>query len=253
MNINAILLSALGDDMEYNFADLPITEAAADANHFVVEAAGGANANETGVGGGLTGANLDLTRFGTVGAVSSGWRAISALGGFSVTNTFIDTFLRNSTGFAILWHLKDFNFATYARVLTMSGTSPVAWSIDVLSSGYASISAGCTAKWGVTAIDFYGGANDVFPASGEAWVLLSVDYVGELTFFGVAQGATKPTKVSEFILAGVAGRAIAPAASAMTATAAFNNILGVNSGAYTSAPFSFKSITAKLGPAVTRV
>ena len=57
---------------------LPTTEALADANTAVWEMTGGASANETGVGGGLAGADLVLAQAGGIGAASSGYRAISS-------------------------------------------------------------------------------------------------------------------------------------------------------------------------------
>jgi len=253
MNFDDALLLTMGEtDMPYfNFETLPETEAGADATHFVVEMAGGSNANETGVGGGLTGANLDLARFGTVGASSSGWRALSAQSGFGVTDTFVDTFLRNAAGFALLYHLKDFNFASPVRVLTMQGTSPAFFQIDIIGGAGTSLVAGCAEKWGIQFYDYQGAANDVFPASGEAYLLLSVDFTSELQFLGVSNGTVQPTKIDDFKIAAYGKRTIAPAASAMSCTAGLNNIIGVNSGIYTSAPFSIKSITAMLGPSVT--
>ena len=252
MNTNNILLSALGDDMDLKFETLPITEAAADASHFVVEADNTAGGNLTGVGGGLAGSDLVFTQFNSVAAASGGWTDLAAQKGFGATNTFIDTFLRNSTGFAFLWHLRNFSFASQARVVTMSGTSPVAWGIDAHSSGGAYMQAGVSGKFGIQASDYYGGANDVFPSAAEAWMLLSVDYSNELAFFGVAQGTTQPDRLNDFIFYGVTGRAIAPPASAVSATAGLNNIIGANSSPYFSGALGFKSFTAKKGASVTR-
>jgi len=75
---------------------LPYTEAAADANTFVCEFLGGANANETGVGMGLTGADLVLTQVGSVGASSGGFRALTAAQGFACTAPFAAAFLNTA-------------------------------------------------------------------------------------------------------------------------------------------------------------
>lgn len=68
---------SLDDSMDQGVL-LPITEATADDNTFVCEMTGGSSSNETGVGGGLSGADLVLTQVGSVPAASGGWRTISS-------------------------------------------------------------------------------------------------------------------------------------------------------------------------------
>lgn len=64
---------------------LPTTEAEADANTVVWEMTGGSSANETGVGGGLTGADLVATQVGGVPAAVSGFRTLNGSRGFTIT------------------------------------------------------------------------------------------------------------------------------------------------------------------------
>jgi hypothetical protein len=68
---------------------LPFTEATADANTFVCEFTGGSSANETGVGLGLTGADLVLSQAGGVGAASSGHRGLAPNKYFTGTAAFV--------------------------------------------------------------------------------------------------------------------------------------------------------------------
>lgn len=76
---------------------LPYSEATADASTFVCEFLGGAGANETGVGLGLTGADLVLTQVGSVPASSGGYRALDGVSMyFTGTATFAAAFLNQS-------------------------------------------------------------------------------------------------------------------------------------------------------------
>jgi len=70
---------------------LPVHEANADEDTFVVEMTGGSNANETGAGGGLTGADLVLTRAvntvnASTGPTGDRYRRVITSGGFQSTN-----------------------------------------------------------------------------------------------------------------------------------------------------------------------
>lgn len=76
---------------------LPTTEAAADADTFVCEFLGGSAANETGVGLGLTGADIVFTQFGAVPAAAAGYRALTGGNmGFSATAAFAAAFLNGA-------------------------------------------------------------------------------------------------------------------------------------------------------------
>jgi len=78
------------DDQRLAGPVLPTTVATANANTFVCQFLGGAGANETGAGLGLTGADLVFTQYGNPGASSGGWRACSTTAGFNCTQGLLD-------------------------------------------------------------------------------------------------------------------------------------------------------------------
>lgn len=234
------------------FEELPITKAAADATHFVSEADNSAGGNLTGVGAGLSGADLVFTQTGTVDAASAGWTSIAANKGFTVTNTFIDTFMRNATGFSMLWHLKNTTAAasaTTAILVYMAGTSPANW--QNFASGIttqAQLITQMIGKFGTNLVCQSATPADILPASSEFYVLESNDYTNDLSFVGISVGATQPTKLTDFVVYAVSTAAQTVPASAVSCTADTNYVLGYSTG---GAAFSFKSFTAKLGPSVT--
>lgn len=247
MNTNQILLAAImGETMPLNFDTLPLTEAGADATHFVCEMKGGSNANETGVGAGLTGANLDLTRFGTVGAASSDWRAVSANSGFDITSAFADAFIRNAGGFAILWHGKD--VGGDGQLMRWYSSSPSVLSILITAGTKTDLECRGDAKFGNIASFYSAARTNFWPASGEFFVLYSVDYTNELAFVGVSVSSTQPTKLTDFDFYSVSTAAQAPIASSITLAANYFGLVGNN---LAGAAFSIKSVTAKLGPSVS--
>lgn len=88
---------------------LPVTEATADANTFVCEFTGGAGANETGVGGGLTGVDLVLTQVGSIPAASGGFRTLNGTTQyFTCTANALVTML-NGTEWTIMWRVKNWS------------------------------------------------------------------------------------------------------------------------------------------------
>ncbi len=92
-----------------------LSEADANSNTFVMEMENAtANGAETGAGFGLSGTDLAVTVAGTIGGVSSGYRAFSD-GGMHFTSTWFNTWLpRDST--RLSWNfgmlLKDISIAT---------------------------------------------------------------------------------------------------------------------------------------------
>jgi len=102
---------------------LPTTEAAADANTFVCEFVGGANANETGVGLGLTGADLVLTQVGSVGASSGGYRPIANVNqSFTCTEAMLQAFI-NGSEWSILQKIKNIGTTAVKYPLVLAGTN----------------------------------------------------------------------------------------------------------------------------------
>lgn len=96
----------------YDFKKLPETEALADALNYVCETNNASTGgNETGVGGGLSGADLVLYQAGTLPGAVGGWRTVTdrAVMALQATATFLSTFLQNAAGFSALWKLRNIN------------------------------------------------------------------------------------------------------------------------------------------------
>ena len=87
----------------------PVTEATANGDHFVAEFTSGSNASETGVGLGLSGADLVLSYMGgTCGASSGGWRHMSSGGYFSPNLAFLKRWATGEAdGFSYLQHCSN--------------------------------------------------------------------------------------------------------------------------------------------------
>lgn len=228
------------------FDPLPETELTSDAANFVCEFPGGNDASETGAGGGLAGANLVLTRFGAVGAASSGWRAVSANGGFNITSAWVDAFVRNASGFAMLWHLK--NVTTAGSLFYLDSSSPSALEIYCTTTTNAYVTCKGTARFGVQGSLGLPTVTDLFPSSGELFILMSVDYTNGLSFVGVSIGNTQPSVLSDFDWYCALPADQITIASTITLTAGYLGIIG---RASSGAAFSVKSITARKGPSVS--
>lgn len=246
MNTNQILLAAAMEEaMPLNFETLPLTEVGADATHFVCEMKG--SGTETGVGAGLAGADLDLTPFGTVGAASSDWRAVSAASGFNITSAFINAFVRNASGFTILHHMK--NCGGSGALFYLNSEVPSNLYIRLNGTNFWAYGTG---KFGVSLGVPTATLGDFLPTADEFWSLLSVDYINELAFVGVSVGLTQPAALADFPAYGVSALPQAPIASAITLYANFFGLVGATAATGEQNPtFSIKSVTAKLGASVT--
>lgn len=103
---------------------LPTTEAAADTNTFVCEFAGGSAANETGVGGGFTGADLVLTQAGSVAAASGGYRQLDGSDDrFTCTGTLANGIFGGSEWTA-MWEVTDWTHVSGKYLCYFAQTSP---------------------------------------------------------------------------------------------------------------------------------
>lgn len=147
---------------------LPSTEATADASTFVCEFLGGSSANETGVGGGLTGADLVLTQSGSIAASSSGYRALDGSNDyFSATATFAAAFFNasewtyalkvKSLTAATVKYFWNYGTSSYSNMAYMHNVTPyapraqftndVAITICVLSAIPSTTSATWICEW----------------------------------------------------------------------------------------------------------
>ncbi|MBU1041584.1 MAG: hypothetical protein KKF77_10850 [Proteobacteria bacterium] len=109
---------------------LPVVEAAADANTFVCEMTGGASANETGAGGGVTGVDQVLTQFGGLAGVSAGFRQVNAGQGLSCTAALLAA-LMNGIEWTMMFYLSGLAFgASVNHINYILGTAVLNFDLE---------------------------------------------------------------------------------------------------------------------------
>ena len=184
-----------GIESKYDFLTLPFIETEADENNVICEFTGGANTNETAVGGGLSGADLVLSQFGNVPAAANGGRLLPiALSGFHVTTAFKNFLATSPKGGSLMWRWSEYNFSS-ARYSTASVSMadnssyscPASYAYDMFSitdgkmnftkhTPYSRISAGRGTE----------DSDKVYPSNGEIMVVTSVDLEKRVFFSGLA-------------------------------------------------------------------
>jgi hypothetical protein len=97
---------------------LPYTEATADANTAVWEFTGGAGANETGAGGGLTGADQVLTQVNGIPAAIGGFRSLAANQKFTCSPAMLAAMVNGPT-WAMMWRVKEWSNAASSYLSRM--------------------------------------------------------------------------------------------------------------------------------------
>lgn len=116
------------DDQARGGVYIPVTEDAANDDTYVCAFTGGAN--ETGVGGGLTGADLVLTPFGTVPAAVDGYRAVTHPNGFAATAALWGVLGGQPTG-TLMMLLKEWA----PRVDGAGGIAELSYTPDGVTAG----------------------------------------------------------------------------------------------------------------------
>lgn len=200
--------SSGGGSGRYTFNPLVWTQAEADANNFVNEFSGGASANETGVGGGLSGADLVLTQNGGIAAASGGWRPLTNTQDFTMTSTALNTFLQNSGGFSLGWHFRNADFSTNdeLRICFLDASVGTArmHMVDSSQSSQHQFSMFC---YTYSVADGYRGiysiynpatTEKVFPEADEFCCVISLDNTTDVMFMGVSIGSEPPTSIGDF-------------------------------------------------------
>jgi hypothetical protein len=195
-------------DGKYRFRALPITEALADSNNFVCEFVGGSSANETGVGGGISGADLVLTQMGGIAAAVNGARTVAAAAGkgFTAPYGLIDPFARNAAGFSGLFRFRNISAAVgelfawgyYGGKNAGGGGFSMFFYANEKQGSQVSASvineAGDVMSAGVP----YGNGPVVIPPNTDLSLLISFDYTTRLTFWGIGLGDKQPVDLSGF-------------------------------------------------------
>jgi hypothetical protein len=221
-----------GIESKYTFVPLPITEAEADGATYVCEFTGAAGANEVGVGGGLTGADLVLTQHGSVGASVGGYRRIvkDTNQAFSLPIGLVNAFAQHPAGFSVLWRLKDLD------VSVLTGNRNYLFEVQAANYGEAGVNLlglqvvsnnrrSMTLRSGVAnSTDTMGasfGNIDALssdPPSPDFMILYSLDYATKTAFIGLTIGTVQPTSFSDcFYFAFNRGDSVFGGAGATTA------------------------------------
>lgn len=169
---------------------LPTTEATADANTFVCEFLGGSSANETGVGLGLSGADLVFTQVGSVPAASSGYRALNGT----------SQYFTGTAAFAAAWAAQsEWTYALKLKSLTAASGKRL-W---VFATSTANLSAQSVNASGRYALGSLGGDTPILAAasaiastSSAIWACSWLN--GGVLHFGWVQQESLPTGWDEF-------------------------------------------------------
>lgn len=201
-----------GLDGQYKFIELPVTEAAATSTAFVCEFTGGAGANETGVGGGLTGADLVFTAVNSPGASSGGWRPIvkDTNQGLCPTTGFVTTITQAPAGCSFLWVLKDLDVSVQSGVrnylFELQSSSFATGGVSILgnmsSANRRSMQISAQAYAAADSVGATLGNADAGSsnsATSEFMVMASLDYATKTAFVGVKLGTLQPKKLTDFL------------------------------------------------------
>lgn len=202
----------------YKVLPFPILEDNANALNFVCEFNGGANANETGVGGGLTGADLVFSQQNSVPGVASGGRQLTdgTNMGFTWPAAAWNAFTVNPTnGFSFVWRFDNLSAATGgyyggSSVYLLVGNPIVGTSYIQIGSFGPAIAAIVHAVFRPGAIVYMDAARvaDYLPQATEITIISSFDYVANLHAVGLFHGPTPPAFLNkgkyQAVLAGAA-------------------------------------------------
>lgn len=222
-------------DDKYRFKPLPVTEAEATSTAFVCEFTGSSSANETGVGGGLSGADLVFTQYGGVLAAASGYRQLTKSAGMAFVPTvgFVNNFMRSAAGMSALWLLKDLDIGTGENHLAYLISSTLGVDVRIYTNSVNRRST--SLKFDATTTGDACGAGlsnmDVSSSNGADptfLMMVSLDYATRTTFCGIKIGHSQPTKLSDMLLFGMnRGDAVFPGSSVISGfSAGADSIVG---------------------------
>ncbi|PKN07946.1 MAG: hypothetical protein CVU73_11150 [Deltaproteobacteria bacterium HGW-Deltaproteobacteria-8] len=248
----------------FRFRSLPLTEASADANVFVCEFTGGASANETGVGGGLTGSDLVLSQINGVGASVGGYRPITkdTIQGFGVTAGLINNFARSAAGFSALWLMKDYDMGVLTNPNRFFEVIPNAGGITFSGLfSYPGQGGWITTNVSNSASKSLGGTcgsadfSSHLPTNGPISIFTSVDYATSTFAYGVANMDGQPLSFGACKISTVSSSGIAFAIPDAMST--FSNscdaIVGIHRGTSYVAGMKIKSLSFAKYPCVVPV
>lgn len=198
-------------DDKYRFKPLPVTEAAATSTAFVCEFTGGSSANETGVGGGLSGADLVFQQYGGPPAAVDGYRQITkaASMAFGPTVGFMNNFMQSALGMSILWRFKDLDPGTASEnhlCYMYSQTTGLSATLMMQSANRRSFNLSFNLANGTDGFGVTAGNSDVSSSNSADTgflAMLSLDFVTRTAFGGIVRGQVQPTKLSDMLYFGM--------------------------------------------------
>lgn len=179
-------------DLGIKFLNIPLVETEADADSYVCEFDGGASANEVGVGGGLTGADLILTQSGGVPAASGGGRSLTSPSMYFQSTAACFNAFNMAENLTVIYQCSELSAAgalCYARL-----ANGFFWSGDALTN-FDLYSPGVTQDTRCSV----GASAPVPPMNNRFWHILSFNYDMNLGMAGIAIKDTLPDSASDFV------------------------------------------------------
>lgn len=244
----------------YTFRQIPETEALANADNYVCEMTNAtAGGNETGVGGGLTGADLVLSQAGTLPGAVGGWRTVTdrAAMALQATAALLNAFFQNVAGFSVLWKLRNINTtgavsSSPALFYLYADTGLVNWVYFRAAYAYSCIGGlygdAATSVNALTPVDrasLNAGAN--IPV----YLLSSVDYARGLVFSALSLNK-QPASLADCVCYSISQPKMAitvPSSLAWT-NAVYRSVIGAG-GSYIANGCDIASITFAKYPSVS--
>jgi len=202
----AISPSLHGLDSKYRFLSLPVEEADATATAYVCRFKAGAGADETGVGGGLAGANLVLKQSNSPGATVGGYRPIAkgTAQAFGVTLPFVNAAVQSAAGFSGLWRYKDIDpsAAVYMGYLGSTGNDGLLFQGNMNTANRRTFGLYFSAYSATDKVGTNFNNADTLssnPTAPEFMFLISSDYATKTSVAGIVIGTAQPKSFSDFL------------------------------------------------------
>ncbi len=190
-----------GIDAKFRFVPLPTTEAGADEDSYVCELTGAAGANEVGVGGGLTGADLVLTQYANPGSDGT-YRTIAAttFQSFHGSMAMYNAVALSPLGWSCVVRNRDIDAGgSLMQLIAMDAADN--WAMQVRGSTTNCFTGSFNDTDGLGAGISIPLNNSKFPIAGEDYMFVfSNDYSGGIGFVGVmVDNGTFPISLEDFL------------------------------------------------------
>ncbi|ADU63389.1 MAG: hypothetical protein KJ917_01240 [Proteobacteria bacterium] len=195
-----------GIEGKYKFVPLPWTEDGANDATYVCEFTGAAGANEVGVGGGLTGADLVLTQNANPGSDGT-YRTIQdgTFQSFYGTMAFYNAFAQAPLGWSMVLRHKNLvgSNAYLVNLLGQDAAGFQAMDLRLLkNSSTFTLSAGSSNNVSGLGVGLkLPATNELWPVTGQPYMTIaSLDYAKGICFAGILQdNEVFPSKLTDFL------------------------------------------------------